>query len=536
MVAVFQPHRYSRTEDLWRDFADSFVDADLLVVTDVYAAGEAPRPGVTGKLIVNAVLDAHPWARVAWLPHRADVVGFLAHELTAGDLCLTLGAGDITTLADDLLPALVRPDRRAFRAGDPSDAIEAAAARLGAQARRGVDLGGLTTYRVGGAAALFVTVDSEADLAALLAAVHETHVPTLAVGRGSNLLVADSGFAGVAFRLGGRPSPTWAGSVDGRAGRRAAAGGAVALPVLARATVAAGLTGFEWAVGVPGSVGGAVRMNAGGHGSDMAASLVRVRVVDLRGGEDKEVPARSLALSYRGSAITSAQVVVRADLGLAPGDRAASEAELAEIVRWRRANQPGGQNAGSVFTNPPGESAGRLIEAAGAKGLRIGTAEVSTKHANFIQADAGGRAADVFALMAEVRRRVREHSGVDPRARDPPGRLRAGRRSRRRARRLSRGPRAPTPTPRCPSRRAPRPGRRIPASGPAASRSGATRAAGAGGACWAWSRRSRLVTAVALTLRSPLLEVDRIVTVRAAATRRRWPRSTGRRASSGADR
>ncbi len=105
-MCVFQPHRYSRTATLWQDFADAFVGADLLAVTDVYSAGETPRPGITGKLIVNAVLDEHPMQRVAWLPHRADLVSYLEAELRAGDLCLTMGAGDLTTLPDVLLEAL----------------------------------------------------------------------------------------------------------------------------------------------------------------------------------------------------------------------------------------------------------------------------------------------------------------------------------------------------------------------------------------------------------------------------------------------
>jgi UDP-N-acetylmuramate--alanine ligase len=103
VVCVFQPHRYSRTSALWRDFADAFVDADVLVVTEVYSAGETPRPGVTGRLVVQAVLDAHPRTHVAWLPHRGEQVAFLSRTLRAGDLCLTLGAGDLTTLPDELL-------------------------------------------------------------------------------------------------------------------------------------------------------------------------------------------------------------------------------------------------------------------------------------------------------------------------------------------------------------------------------------------------------------------------------------------------
>jgi UDP-N-acetylmuramate dehydrogenase len=154
-------------------------------------------------------------------------------------------------------------------------------------------------------------------------------------------------------------------------------------------------------------------MNAGGHGSDLAASLVGVRLVDLRTGEDGRVSAPALELGYRRSAVAPHHVVVDAELALAQGDPERGAALLSEIVAWRREHQPGGPNAGSVFTNPEGDSAGRLIEAAGAKGLRVGTAEVSTKHANFIQADEGGRAGDVLALMVEVRRRVREATGVD---------------------------------------------------------------------------------------------------------------------------
>ena len=189
-------------------------------------------------------------------------------------------------------------------------------------------------------------------------------------------------------------------------------GAAASLPVASRASVAAGLTGFEWAVGVPGSVGGAVRMNAGGHGSDMAASVVEATIVDLHAGVADAWLLEDLAFSYRHSALAAHHVVVDVTLALDKGDRASSEAELSEIVRWRREHQPGGQNAGSVFTNPEGDSAGRLIDSAGGRGLRVGSAEVSNKHANFIQADPNGRADDVFALMCAVQRLVLDHHGV----------------------------------------------------------------------------------------------------------------------------
>jgi UDP-N-acetylmuramate dehydrogenase len=154
-------------------------------------------------------------------------------------------------------------------------------------------------------------------------------------------------------------------------------------------------------------------MNAGGHGSDVASNLVHVELFDLHSGIRDVVPTERLGLRFRGSALADHQVVLRARFQLDPGDRATSEHEITEIVRWRREHQPGGQNAGSVFVNPiPGQlPAGRLIDELGLRGLRIGTARVSEKHANFIQADEHGRAADVRAVMDEVRRRVFEATG-----------------------------------------------------------------------------------------------------------------------------
>lgn len=300
-----------------------------------------------------------------------------------------------------------RPGPSRPRPAAPPHELAAVADALGDLARPAVPLAPYTTYRVGGPAALLVEARSVEDLRRVAGAIGRTAVPVLVVGRGSNLLVADGGFAGLAVVLVGEAWDSVA-----IAGTRVTAGAAAALPVVARRTAAAGLRGFEWAVGVPGSVGGAVRMNAGGHGSDMAASLVGVRLFNLRTGEDEVVPAADLDLGYRHSAVGPDTVVLTAELALEHGDRAAAEAMVAEIVAWRRANQPGGANAGSVFTNPPGDSAGRLIDTAGARGLRHRSAEVSPRHANFIQADAGGSADDVAALMGQVAARVRDVHGV----------------------------------------------------------------------------------------------------------------------------
>ena len=296
------------------------------------------------------------------------------------------------------------------------EAIDHAFGLFNAKAKRNVDLSQYTTYKVGGAAALHMLVTSIDDLYLVSAVLAEVPLPILVIGRGSNLLVSDSGFQGLALTIGGLADyvdlPNR--DEDPEIEPIALFGGSVALPVAARQSVARGLTGFEWGVGVPGSVGGAVRMNAGGHGSDMASSLTSVRMFHLRKGLEAHVNAVDLGLRFRGSALDDHHVVLSATVDLEwSKSQEASEAELQEVVRWRRENQPGGQNAGSVFVNPePGKvSAGEVIDELGMRGLRIGSAQVSEKHANFIQADENGSAHDVVALMAEIRRRVRDERG-----------------------------------------------------------------------------------------------------------------------------
>jgi UDP-N-acetylmuramate dehydrogenase len=291
-------------------------------------------------------------------------------------------------------------------------AIDRVEGELEGLALRDQPLGALTTYRVGGRAALLAEVHCESEAEAIRRALRAHPLPVLVIGRGSNMLVADAGFAGLVVRpIDGFESL----EIAPRGGRdlvSVRAGSALALPQLARRTVEAGLTGLEWAVGVPGSVGGALRMNAGGHGSDVAASLLRYRWLDLTGEDGGDRDAASLRLGYRSSALEAGHLVIWAEFGLRPGDPDAGREAIAEIVRWRRQHQPGGSNAGSVFANPPGDSAGRLIEASGLKGRRIGTAVVSPKHANFIQADAGGSASDVYRLMEYVREQVLRRQGV----------------------------------------------------------------------------------------------------------------------------
>jgi len=267
--------------------------------------------------------------------------------------------------------------------------------------------GDRTTYRVGGDARSVLEIET-LDALCSLSGDLRSDVDTYVLGRGSNTLVADQGFDGMVIHLG---ESFRALSIDLESAR-VVAGGAADLPVVARKSVDAALTGFEWAVGVPGTIGGAVKMNAGGHGADMASSLISVEVLTFGSQSPRVMDRQELDFAYRSSALTSRDLVISATLQLSLGEKESSMQTLKEIVRWRREHQPGGSNCGSVFTNPPGDSAGRLIEDAGAKGLRLGTAQVSEKHANFIQADEGGSADDIVALMKLVRSMVEAHSGV----------------------------------------------------------------------------------------------------------------------------
>jgi len=268
------------------------------------------------------------------------------------------------------------------------------------------DLGQLSTYRVGGTAKFFTRVSNLTSLEGISEFITESDMKVLIVGNGSNLLISDSGFDGLVIQLGENFENV---SV---VNQEVIAGGAVSLPVLARHTVKNGLSGLEWAVGVPGTVGGAVRMNAGGHGASISDSLLSATIFDLQTKKYKNLNVEELKMDYRSTAISNYEIVVDSRFSLDVGNAEKGNERISEIVKWRRENQPGGQNAGSVFMNPLGDSAGRLIDAAGLKGYEIGSAMVSEKHANFIQVKPNGSANDVYRLMKLIHSRVLEETGV----------------------------------------------------------------------------------------------------------------------------
>ncbi|MGZ6727729.1 MAG: UDP-N-acetylmuramate dehydrogenase [Gaiellaceae bacterium] len=271
----------------------------------------------------------------------------------------------------------------------------------------GVALSRFTTIGTGGPAAAFARPETLDELQEALVWAAERRLEVAAVGLGSNLLVADEGFDGLVVKLGGELATA---ETDGD--RLVAGGGAPNAVCLHRAR-AAGLGGFEFACAIPGTVGGGVWMNAGAYGSDWAAILERALVVDAEGS--CWLAPDELGLSYRRSSLRHGQVVARAEFWLEPKPADEIKATIAELQALRKAAQPTNKRTfGSVFKNPEHElSAGRMLEACGLKGHRIGGAQISPRHANFIENADGARSEDAIALMAEARRRAREQYGVE---------------------------------------------------------------------------------------------------------------------------
>jgi len=287
--------------------------------------------------------------------------------------------------------------------GEPNALV----ALLGDRLRRAVPLGPLTSWLVGGPADYLAVAESTASLVEIIAAARTDGLPWLILGRGSNVLVADAGVRGLVIRVQSSATQIDAetGAVDADAGVRLAS--------LAVATAQVGLSGLEFGVGIPGSIGGAVVMNAGAHGGCIADTIVSATVL-LPDGSVTELGRADLALGYRESRFrrNRSEVVLGARFGLARREPAQCLATIAEYRQRRRQSQPTDASAGSVFRNPPGTAAGLLLDRAGLKGARIGGAMVSTKHANFFVNAGGATAADVAALIALARERVESAYGI----------------------------------------------------------------------------------------------------------------------------
>jgi UDP-N-acetylmuramate dehydrogenase len=300
-------------------------------------------------------------------------------------------------------------------------AVAAEIARAtGVRPRRDEPLARHTTMRVGGPADLFATAHDAGQLAGLVRFARGAGIPHVVIGRGSNLVVSDAGIRGLVILSRAEGCRVEGNRVIAEAG----------VPLARAATLAqrAGLSGLEFGLAIPGTVGGAVWANAGAHGSDVAAVLESVRMLRADGTEADE-PAAALNLAYRdsrlkqragqgtalsGVASSAPEVVLEVTFRLAPADPAAIRVRLDEIRRWRREHQPLNlPSAGSIFRNPPDDSAGRLIDAARLKGARVGGAAISDKHANFIVNDRQATAADVRRLAEIARAEVARRFGVE---------------------------------------------------------------------------------------------------------------------------
>ncbi|MDO8963302.1 MAG: UDP-N-acetylmuramate dehydrogenase [Coriobacteriia bacterium] len=286
-------------------------------------------------------------------------------------------------------------------------ATERLQASLSGEIRTGEPMARHTTFRLGGAAAVLCVLDSMHDVTAAMSIVSDEDVPWTIIGKGSNLLVADRGYDGVVFVL-GREFKRHV--VDGETIR---AGAACVLAHLVQDAFKRGLAGLTWGVGIPGTLGGALAMNAGTHEGWIGQFVDTVTIFEPGSGL-RLVRGTDVAWEYRRSGLMGRGLILEASLRVVPGDPVRIRAEMERNLTARKAAQPLGlPSAGSVFVNPAGDSAGRLIDAAGLKGANSGAARISPVHANFIVNEGGATAADVVALIRRVQTTVKDEFGVD---------------------------------------------------------------------------------------------------------------------------
>lgn len=394
IFVMFQPHRYSRTLALKEQFGSAFDDADFVFLTDVYPASELPIPGVSGETIADA-LEAHGHrGGKHYLPQRAEMVLQVGRMLEAGDCILSLGAGNIhehgSLLARDL------------------STLEKLQAAMGEGVIKLYEpLAKHTTLRVGGPAQFWAEPETEAGFSRLVGYCNLSGIPLMVIGRGSNLVIRDGGIRGVVVHLdrGEFRSLT----VDGLS---ISAGAGVKYKELAMAAKAAQIGGFEWMEGIPGSVGGGLRMNAGAMGGETFQQVRSLRTVDSEGNIHNRVPAE-LDVRYRGVASLERQYATSAVFEGRPSTAEEINRLLNDFMHKRWAVQPKEPSSGCTFKNPQACPAGQLVEELGLKNARIGGARVSGLHGNFIINEGCATAADMLALIHQIKAAARTERGID---------------------------------------------------------------------------------------------------------------------------
>jgi UDP-N-acetylenolpyruvoylglucosamine reductase len=426
LLVAFQPHRYTRTQTLLSQFATCFKDADRLWVTDIYAASEPEIPGVTSAALVDAIRLAVPKGLVGYVPMEQRAAGILPAEdaddlpagcqqhlalrgavraaMLPGDVVLFLGAGDITKAAHELAAEL-----REESVSANEQLFSQLAASLSAETvvRRDEPLAKRTTLRVGGKADYYVEPASEADLARVLEFCEQHQHKFTLLGRGSNLLIKDGGIRGVVICL-NHPNFSRLEII----GEKLHCGAGVKLKAVAVEARRAGLAGLEFLEGIPGSLGGSMRMNAGAMGSWLFDVVDRIRFMDYSGVAHERV-ASEVNVEYRGCPLFRTHIAIGAVLKGTPATKetVASRMEQYSAKRWE--SQPKEPSAGCIFKNPKTIPAGKLIDELGLKGTRVGGAIVSNVHGNFIVNDGSATATDVLSLIDVVKQRVKSARGIE---------------------------------------------------------------------------------------------------------------------------
>jgi UDP-N-acetylmuramate--L-alanine ligase/UDP-N-acetylenolpyruvoylglucosamine reductase len=392
VLVMFQPHRYSRTAALKEEFGQAFRDAAEVWVTGIYAASESPIEGISGNSIVEEMLkDGHPSAR--YQPDRSKMLIEVGRSLKPGDCVVTLGAGNIHEQAKYLAHDLA--------------VLEGLQQVMGkGEARLYEPLSKHTTFRIGGPAQYWLEPETEEGFAQIVRHCTQNALPLFVIGRGSNLLVRDGGIRGVVVYLGRGEFRR----LEVRE-NRITAGVGVRQKELALAARDAGIGGFEWFEGIPGNVGGALRMNAGAMGSDTFSQVVSLRYVDAS-GEFHTRTAAECEVHYRNVPFLRDNFAVSATFSGNTATASEIEAKLEASMQKRKTSQPRESSAGCIFKNPPEIPAGRLIEDLGLKGVREGGARVSEVHGNFLVNERNASAEEMLALIQRVKDAAMQSRGI----------------------------------------------------------------------------------------------------------------------------
>jgi UDP-N-acetylmuramate--alanine ligase len=394
VLTMFQPHRYSRTKALCKEFGRAFDDADKVVVTDVYPASEKPIAGITGKTIADEIV-AHGHCGVIYQPHLNRVHRDIGNMLDSGDLVLSLGAGNIHEQLAILAGDLVIAEKLKAIVGEEGEV------------RLYEPLSKHTTLRVGGPAQFWVEPRTEDAFAELIRFCRREGMSLFTIGRGSNLLVRDGGMPGVVARPCG-------GDFDRIEvhGEEITAGAGMKLKEVAYAAKKAGLTGLEWMEGIPGAVGGALRMNAGAMGAQTFENVTSIRYLDNEGNPHAKT-RDELEVHYRNFPLLETNFAVSATFRGKPGTAEEILRKLEASQAKRRSSQPAAKSAGCIFKNPDSCPAGKLVDELGLKNSRVGSARVSEVHGNFIVNDGGATAAEMLELIDRVKATARAKRGIE---------------------------------------------------------------------------------------------------------------------------